>query len=396
MLTWKNRGLELKDYQIFLQLDRDPSQSNTAIAKKVGLSAEAVRIRRHALKRSRFLREDSVIHDAILGERYQTETQAIYLPHRLGLLRQHVLFKNIESRTSLNILKKLCDFHPYTHYYSVMYGRNATLFAQFDIPPSIRNEMHDLYATLRDRGYFQSLEVIDQKYDASIKADFTRWNIDDNSWTLSSQEQSSMDDPTSRVEALWDEFLAMKNKPDPEVLQPAIVYDFDSLDMLLLRELTINSRVAIKRLAIIYKKDASTISRRIARLRELVAPMDLLYYNYSVFDLTYAQIITGDFIPDSDFNPKSLHQFIKSGVIPFECKGVTDGSRFLVYLHTPPSYASDFSEFFWDHADNVEVFQLQLGSSFTYFFYHENYLGNGRWNTERSYVLEDPLAGIEQ
>lgn len=396
MVTWKSRGLEMKDYQIFLQLDRNPSQSNIAIAKEVSLSAEAVRIRRHALKKSRFLREDATIHDAILGERLQTEIQAVYHPHRLGLLRQHVLFKDITDRKSLNTIKMLCDVHPYTHYRSVMYSRNATLYVQFDIPPAIRRNMQTLYSILLEKGLYKSLEVIDEKYSSSQKADFARWNMDDNSWTLTYQRKSSRSEKTSKIEDLWEEFMRMKNKPQAEVLQPAMAYSFDSLDMLLLRELTINSRVTIKDLADIYGKDASTISRRIARIRELVAPNDLLYYNYSVFDLTYAQIITGLFKEGSHLNDESFYQFIKSGVLPFECKGVTDGEQFLIYLHTPPSYASDFSEFFWEHADNVEIFQMQLGGSFTYFFYHENYLGEAKWKTDRKYILDDPLAAIDK
>ncbi len=395
MVTWKSRGLEVKDYQIFLQLDRNPSQSNLAIAKEVGLSAEAVRIRRQALKKSRFLREDATIHDAILGERRQTEIQAVYHPNKLGLLRQHVLFRNITDRKSLNSLKMLCDVHPYTHYRSVMYGQNATLYVQFDIPPAIRRNMQILYSSLLERGLYKSLEVIDEKYGVSQKADFARWNMDDNSWTLTYQQKSSISERTSKIEDLWEEFMRMKNKPQAEILQPALVYNFDSLDMLLLRELTINSRVTIKDLAKAYGKDASTISRRIARIRELVAPEDLLYYNYSVFDLTYAQIITGVFNKNSHLDDERFYQFIKSGVLPFECKGVTDGQQFLIYLHTPPSYASDFSEFFWEHADNVEIFQMQLGSSFTYFFYHENYLGDGMWKTDKKYVLDDPLASID-
>lgn len=396
VVTWKSRGLEVKDYQIFLQLDRNPSQSNIAIAKEVGLSAEAVRIRRQALKKTRFLREDATIQDTILGERLQTETQAVYKPNNLGLLRQHVLFKDISSRKSLNTLKMLCDVHPYTHYRSVMYGKNATLYVQFDIPPAIRINMQTLYKKLLKKGLYESFEVIDEKYGASLKADFTRWNQDENSWTLAYQRKSSMSERTSKIEDLWDEFMKIRNKPRAEVLQPAMAYNFDSLDMLLLRELTINSRVSIKDLAEIYGKDASTISRRVARIRELVAPNDLLYYNYSVFDLTYAQIITGVFDKNSQLNDERFYQFIKSGVLPFECKGVTDGNRFLIYLHTPPSYASDFSEFFWEHADNVEVFQMQLGSSITYFFYHENYLGDGKWKTDTKYVLDEPLATIDK
>jgi hypothetical protein len=171
-----------------------------------------------------------------------------------------------------------------------------------------------------------------------------------------------------------------------------------------LRELTINSRVGrgkegnIKELGELHNKDPTTISRRIKKIRESIAPRDQLYYDRTVFDLTYHQLIRGDFSKNGDLTPTTLTSFVNSGEIPFDLKVWCDASSFVVYLTSPPSFASDFSEFFWEHSDNVSVNQLHLRTdrSHTYYFYHENYdFAIDGWKNTPEYIVDGPLRAID-
>ncbi len=394
MAAWGTYDLDMKDYRIFLSLERNPSQSNVAISKEVGMSAEAVRIRLQRMKAKGFLRPDRQIDDPVLGRRTQTEVEAVYSPSRLGLLRQHVLFLGIHDVLSMSRLKKLCDEHPYTHYRVAAYGDGAAMYVQFDIPPDISGLMESLYRRLRDLGLFEQFVVKTPLRVARLQADFERWSLGQNRWSLDYGRKAAAGSRLSRLESVWDRFLA--NDPQTAVppIRRAMVHDFDNLDMSLLRELTINAKPNLRRLGELYNRDATTISRRVKRLRHLVIRNELLYYDRSVFDLTYTQMIAGHFRAGSDLSPERLHRFVMSGEIPFECQCIGDDESFLLFVTSAPSFAPEFSEFFWEHATRSSVYQLQLNSSFTYFFYHKNYFGRGEWNTSRDYVLDTPLASI--
>ncbi|MBD3159568.1 MAG: hypothetical protein GF309_12315 [Candidatus Lokiarchaeota archaeon] len=398
MVLWSSYGLDRKDYLIFLCLEQDPSLSNASISREVSetepISSESVRIRIQKMKQSGFLRPNRTIRDPILGDRTQTEVEAVYDPHKIGLLRQHVLFKDIPNRTSLNKLKAVCDSHPYTHFRTLGYSKGATLYAQFDIPPSTVDIMSELYSNLRERGLFAHLDYFETQFLATHEADFHEWNLVDNRWSVEYGTKSGKGSRLSRIEDLWEEFQTSQEEKNPEQTSPEMAFSLDELDMTLLRELTINGTPAIKPLAPVYHRDPSTISRRINRLRETVAENDMLYYDRSVFDLTYPQLVVGEFTEENELDAGSLYWFIESGGLPFESKVLIDGNRFILFVVTPPSLSPEVSEFMWEHTSYVNVYQLQLDSSFTYYFYHKNYLGNGKWNTNRDYVLGEPLSSI--
>ncbi|MBS3793895.1 MAG: Lrp/AsnC family transcriptional regulator [Candidatus Thorarchaeota archaeon] len=395
MVLWSSYGLDRKDYLIFLCLEQDPSLSNASISEEVSetesISAESVRTRIQKMKESGFLRPDRTIEDPVLGERTQTEVEAVYNPHQIGLLRQHVLFQGVPNNRSLDGLKAACDSHPYTHYRTLGYSKGATLYAQFDIPPSAIETMHCFYTELEERQLFANLHVYETQSLAKHEADFHEWNLVDNKWSMEYGTKSRKGTGLSRIENLWDDFLQSHDEKGLEQKSPEMAFTLDELDMALLRELTINGTPSIKPLGPIHNRDPSTISRRISRLKETVAADDMLYYDRSVFDLTYPQLVVGRFLQDNEMNADSLYWFIESGGLPFESKGIIDDDEFILFITTPPSVAPEISEFMWEHSAEIDVFQLQLDSSFTYYFYHKNYLGNGKWNTNRDYLLDEPL-----
>ncbi|MGD2073116.1 MAG: AsnC family protein, partial [Candidatus Thorarchaeota archaeon] len=245
MVAWTSYGLDMKDYMIFLRLEQNPSDSNAAIAKEVGLSTESVRMRRHNIKEQGFLRPDKIITDPLFGERLQTEVESVYSPYNLGLTRQHVLFKDVPDRDVLNKLKLLCDEHPYTHYRVVAFGKNATLYVQFDIPPSITSTMNTLYSELAEYGLFKECLVVDGKFVTRNKADFTKWDVDSKEWELELERKSGRGSKTSRVEKVWGQIHKQPVDDKLEESNPTMACTLDMLDMHLLRELTINAHPKI-------------------------------------------------------------------------------------------------------------------------------------------------------
>ncbi len=398
MVAWSSYGLDLKDYLIFLSHERDPSLSNTAISREVServpISSESVRIRIQRMKDSGFLRPDRTIKDPIFGNRTQTEVEAVYRPHRLGLLRQHVLFVDVLGRSSLDNLKTLCDVHPYTHFRTIGYSSGATLYAQFDIPPAATELMAKMYAELKERNLFRVFQLYETQSLAEHEADFDKWSLVENKWAVEYGTKSGRGSHLSRIESLWRRFQDTYDGRPLEPSRPEMAFCFDEIDLALLRELTINGKPDIKPLGPVYNRDPTTVSRRLKRLRESVAPDDMLYYDRSVFDLTYPQLMTGQFKEDDELDADSLYWFLQSGGIPFESKASIEEKRFVLFITAPPSVAPEVSEFIWEHTRNLDVFQLQLDSSFTYFFYHKNYLGDGEWRADEEYLLDEPLGEV--
>jgi len=387
--------IDEKDLKILLQLEQDPSLSKSKIARRIGVAPETVRLRLQRLKDRGVLRPNRIITDPLLGERLQTEMEAVYVPSSLGLLRHHVLFLGVHTREQLNQLKRLCDIHPHTHYRVVAFGDGATLYAQFDIPPQAEPLIRELYERLVGRDLCEDYQVVESRYVSGKGADLQRWNTDSNKWEIEYGKKSSTGTRLSRVEAIWSDFLDQCPEEDPAEDRPRTPETLDQLDLLLLRELTINSRPSFTQLGEVYKRDATTISRRVDRIRKMFAPHDVLYLDRTIFDLTYPQLITGTFHNNNELNAKTFYWFVRSGAIPFEMKGVTNGTDFLLYSMTPPSFASELSEFFWEHCSHVRVHQLQLDSSYTYFFYHENYSPGQGWRHDRPYVVDEPLRQLE-
>ncbi len=403
MVTWRAYDLDLKDYEIFLSLKKNPLQSNAEIGRSVALSSEAVRSRVHAMKSKGFLRANGEITDPVLGPRTQTESTGIYSPTALGLLREHVIFKGIPDRKALNVLKHMCDEHPYTHYRVPAYGESAALYVQFDIPAEISKTMQSFYDALKKRGLFSTHFVLDAHYHARCGADFSKWDTKRNSWTVDCGKKAGLGSNLSGLEDIWSSIQdTTEDNSAPEV-RPEPGYGFDSLDLRLVRELTITSKPVVTAISAAYandpnladefKKDATTLGRRISKIRENIVTRDQLYYDRRVFDLTYPQLISGEFKAGSDLSSDSLYRFVSSNVLPFETAAYFDERSFLLYSTTTPSIAPELSELIWDHARTISVYQLQLDASALYFFYQENY-ADEKWNTDRQYILDDPLSRI--
>jgi len=257
---------------------------------------------------------------------------------------------------------------------------------------------------LRELELFNSHSVLDETYVTRYSSDFSKWDSKRNVWRLGLREDSNSVPDRSSLEDAWIESLSRLEGFNNQKIVPAIRYDFDELDLRLLRELTINSKPVLSQISTEYandrklsdefKKDSTTFSRRIAKLREHIVKRDQLYYDRRVFDLTYPQLITGTFKSGSSLHKDSLHHFFESGILPFDTTVYSNDTAFLIYTTTPPSIAPEISELIWDHAQSVNVFQLQLDASKTYFFYQENYDNQG-WKQDSEYVYSAPLASIK-
>lgn len=356
----------------------------------MGYSTEMVRLRIQKLKDVNFLRPNKLIEDPVFGKRMQTEQITTYRPYKINLRRQHVFFKDISSESSLQKLMQFCDEHPYTRYVVPTYMKNLTLYTQFDVPQEITGKMEMVYNLLKSNGLCSSILIFTNETNFRSKADFNRWNIHQKQWMFESSKIKNV------FQDLWDNFISkyqsdIRHRP---IIKPSLDFRFDELDAKLLRELSINAKISNKELSEIYGKDPASISRRIQKLKSKVLGKNRIIYDRTMFNLSYQQIIVGKFNKDHEFHANSFYEFMNRSDLPFHSSGTINEESFIWVITLPPYYASELSKFLWKHTQEINIYQVDMKASRSYFFYHINYLGHKKWNIDDDYIINAPLKKI--
>ncbi len=378
--------LDLIDYKLFLILREEPLISINELSKRLGLSFHQIRNKINNMKSQGFLRPDSEINDPLLGKRKRTEVEAFYKPHKLGLQRIHVMVEDITDKTSLSMLFKLGDVHPYTHFRTLSYSPNMSMYYQFDIPPEAFSLHIELFEKLKKEDLFKDYWVVKTEESARSKMKFEYWDRINHSWEINNKELTS-----NEFESLWASLLndekqmsALSSFIVPVLNTPKL----DTLDLQLLRELSINAKVSQKELSKFYKKDHTTISKRMKKFRKNDDVIAILYYNRKVFNITDSAIIKGKI---SGRMKKVFLNYV-SKYFPFSSTVVTSNSDLMWYFSYPSGILSEILGFIWNKLENVVLFNLSLNKSRTYYFYPNNYDVEKRaWKISRDYIIEEPL-----
>lgn len=394
-IDWNNYELDKPAYEIFVILQRDPTISISQLSEELEYSPTLINSRLESLKKQEFLRPDRFISVPFLGKRLQTDAEAVYEPSTLGLTRMSVFLHEIPTRDELRYLEQLLEIHPYTHYYVTVFGNKTSIFCQFDIPPDASKHLEQLFEILINTGYFRSYQAMTQKYIAESKVDTSKWYLPSNQWQLYSEDEFDSTTMDSELELLWYDFLSENKFKPTERNQPEMV-KIDEIDLKLIRELTINAKPNISKLSKHYNISRSRLSRRIKRIREHIIRDVRLAFDQSALDITYAQIITGTFRNERKFTQQTFRSFLAGNYIPFTTQAIVTEKAFIWLIIASPSYIPMITRFAWEHADDIKVYQLDLQSSRTHYFYHKNFSDAEGWNTNKSYIVDDPLQMMKE
>jgi len=394
--NWGQYDLDAAAYSIFLYLQQNPLIPVKTIADELGYSTTLVNARLESLKEQGFLRPSREIFVPFLGTRLQTEVEAVYDPNPLGLQRFNIFLEDIPDLSSLHELETFLAIHPYTHYHIALFNTQASLFVQFDIPPSAETYLTELLETLQGHDYYHSYSFMKQLFVAKSKFDFNRWQLSSNKWEIYSQNDLVETSLDSELDFLWRDFLAQYQPATPPQSQVEMVFDFDKIDMSLLRELTVNAKPNITKLSKHYEISRSRVSRRIKRLREQVVTDERLVYDQSIFDLSVAIIIQAKFEEGSDLTYQSFYDFLTADFLPFSTTAIMDTGQFLWYVVCPPSLVSVINRFVWLHAKPLNLYHLDIDSGRTYYFYSKSMVSKGTWKADKSYFIDSPLSNLEE
>ncbi len=334
------------------------------------------------LQNSGILRPTQEIEDPIVPGRirYQTEVEGRYNPNALGLRREDLIFRGFQNSADLKRFALLCDLHPYTHYRTFFLDSSMNAYVQFDIPESGGRLMEEFYSKIVAEfslsGYSK---IVEERFSQSL-LDLSRWIPGDEqyfSFPDLQQYWETIHVPNGYQVTIWDSQLDK----------------LDELDLFLVRELTINGKVRPKDLAKYYDRDASTLSRRLQKLNQMVMAKMVLEYDRRKFDLTVPLLIIGESKTPAMIN--KFHKLIDEGFIPFKTFLRSQKEKFIHVAWLPTAFASNYIYFIWEQFGNVQYSSLYLSDkhSWIYPFYNLNYDSEERkWKLSKEYVIDAPLS----
>lgn len=330
----------------------------------------------------KILRQEIEIDDPILpgNKRIITYTEGEYIPEKIGLIRQHVIFKGLANQGVYNKFMKACDAHPYTTYRTYVLGLGMKGYAHFDIPVGTEVLMHKFYTELARILGDVEFEVLNTRRTTSSYIHFNLW--EDDHWNYHLHD----------LETAWEDLLTPKTNKYHELTIENLMDNFDKLDLMLIRELTYNAKVKAADIAEFYTKDRTTISRRLNRIEKLIMGEPRLYYDRYKFDMNSSQMIIGEV--DNPETINKLHTLLEKDLFPFRAELSSDGPRFVFTMMVPPSKAPEIAHFIWRIIPNIEINSSAVTDkgSWRYTFYPENYdVKNNSWKTSEQYIVNDTI-----
>ena len=339
-------------------LGSNPLQSDTAVARRLGVSRESVARCIERLKKERNL----------LGVSAQVSYSRVGLESVACLLRC--------QPDSWPLLEALCLEHPYTQYRIRCLGSQSGLFARFAIPPGTTALLLELFENLVGLGRIESYDFHFPIANAVMpfsETDYSRytpgkgWMFDWRAW-----EQSWRSDPSP-----------------PSAPLPSILDRLDITDIRILSEVSFDMLRTQREMALHARVSESTLSRRLDFLRS-----EQVIIGYRV---RAGAFLTG-LASIALFRCKCNFRIVKQvsaavSELPFQCTVLPEQDGFVLYATLSSLDIPIVCSILKRHCSSVEMFWCDYLSSFRWAFDSDPFQ-NGQWRTDHEYMVSNVMRGI--
>ena len=272
-------------------------------------------------------------------------------------------------------VEKYCDKHPYTRYRVRCLGAFNGLYTLFSIPQGTLPFLIEFCDELKERKIIKDYviyEVINRWYYSEF--DFSFYNYETDVWNFS-----------------WDSWerdnIMNITKPKP-LKKPltSILHKITEKDLLILRELSIDSRRLRKDIAKKVNLPLYVLSRRIKFLEEngvidkyrLVIGGRLARLFTTIFFICYC--------------PVKVTQLFASAIqlLPFQATLLPTYRGFFLQISIPPLHLTELGTILQKYCEEVKVLWSDYASSMKYYFYPDPFL-KGTWRADREFMVEEVL-----
>ncbi|MCY3414963.1 MAG: hypothetical protein INQ03_25155 [Candidatus Heimdallarchaeota archaeon] len=389
-----------KDHlNVLLALIRQPTSNINKI--KAYLDEAGIDMSYYAVKKSyeelfslKILRQQQDFVDPVVPgrKRLLTEVEGNYKPEVLGLVRHHVIFKQVPNKQMVERFKIACDEHPYTHYRTMLLGAGMNCYAQFDVPKDAELDMMDFYKDLKKYIKANALVKINHSISTYSELKMNLYDPNENRWKFKIFKSKGKSDEIS-LEETWEQMD--KVKPVNFKKSKSLIDSLKDIELNLIRELTINANVKAADIQEHYNKDRTTISRYLGKLKKEVMGEPTLYYDRLKFDMNSPQIIIGKISDQHVLD--TLHTLFELGKFPFRSELISDQYHFLLILMVPPSLAPEIGYFIWELQQDIETYSVSVSveAAWRYPFYPVNYdITTRSWRTDKEYINDSIISKI--
>lgn len=378
-------------YDILLKLQEDPLASGRMVAKELGLSpTTAIKIIDELKEEKAFTNVHPDLNLDTLGLQI---IDIIATPYSLEAL------KNMEKRK--NSSNQILNFtHPYILFHARIYGYFDGIFFQLRIPKTIEAEKNVVlfFEKLIEEKYLKNFQMLERKPKLIFftKANLEAWIPEEFKWKFDGEKWLTRFD---------SEFYSKDCYLEDIETRETNLEEFDEIDMLLLEQLTLDSRRRNKEIGdsmlqslkeksnfdLPVQYSTQDLSRRLKILKENAIDRFRLFLNWKTFDIYNTAIF---FVKADEEKTRKIGGYIKkySDEFPFESvfTGLEDG--FYWYIRAPSSVISYISEFLLQQGLETRFSMLDYRSSNIYTFWPETFIKDkNQWRTDKYFMVDEPL-----
>jgi DNA-binding Lrp family transcriptional regulator len=372
----------LSDFQqklkLILELRKNPLHTNVSLAKLFNKkSPNTIKNWIADLKNQGILRDSSEYEDPVLGLRHKTDVAAQIKYKELGLARVVYILTGINTKKNLYELVKRFEDHPYTYYQVSGFLNGPIIYVIFNVPYNAINILNHYIEFLRDHKHFftEFFELVNPKAESTDDQVLKLFN----SASIDTSFLNNLEESLNRSD--------LENNSKEYEFQNTGPPKLDKINLLLLRELTINGKISPSEL-VNYPEysnlDRSTLARRLKSVQKDLISEFVLMYNRGFIGNEGVNLIWGKSSYNLHFK---IRQFLTEGHFPYQSTFYFDNSKYLWYIFAPSIVNTSIAESLLPYVNSINLANLNTFTNKRYYFYPHNYdLVNGSWKIDEEYI----------
>ncbi|MCW4049118.1 MAG: AsnC family transcriptional regulator [Candidatus Bathyarchaeota archaeon] len=280
------------------------------------------------------------------------------------------------SPDNLNVVEKVCDYHPYTRYRIRCFGAVNGIFAIFALPFHTANMLKDLLEKLKDLEYIESYDLETPTSDfVTTETNYDHY-VANEGWRFDWEK--------------WEKTIEQAEPLDNESPPLSVLQRLDEKDMCILRLLSKNARTRNKDIAVATNVEPYHVSRR----RKALEKMRVITGYRVLIGPQFLQI-TSPVVLKCNCSIETTRRIATAvNHLPFQSTLIQTLSGFILYTTMTSMDFPSLVTVLRKQCSSIEILWCDYRSSFRYWFYDKPFK-DGRWMSNSNFMVESVLSRLQ-
>lgn len=299
------------------------------------------------------------------------------------------VFIKADKQNKVKYLEELAKTHPHTSYYARTFGMYSGIYIQFRIPMGTQSHIETLLQLLKNQETIEDFTILQINHPMYFTTvDFDKWNFESLRWDFNWDEWFNL--PLKEVKQ--EEKTSEENTPDPFTW-------LQKKDIAILTELMFNARRTNTKINQALKRrrwdlNASTLTRRLNRIKEDCIARYRVQIDVRIFDLLNTVLIWGYGDPDKIDH---IEKRLKNHPIPFVSTFKKEQYLLYWYLHIPTFHLSELLFQLRQFMDEINFFYIDYPRAQTFSLETDAYDESIKdWRRDKAFFIDDVLQALEK